>query len=162
MMEDFKVLLVDDESDFVQTLSERLEVRDMKPDTAADGEEALKKVAEDEPTVIILDLKMPGMDGIQVLRHLKKVHPKVQVVVLTGHGSEKAAEEARKLGAFAYLQKPVEMDTLVEVLKGAHNKFKKIKHDVDTAFMAAAVATTGEVELAKEIMREGESEKKQL
>jgi DNA-binding response OmpR family regulator len=153
-MEDFKVLVVDDEEDFVKTISERMALRDVKPDVAMDGEEALKKFEKDEPTVMVLDLKMPGMDGLDVLRQVKKAYPSTQVIILTGKGTKKDEEEARKLGAFAYLQKPVEMDTLMETVKAAHKKFKKIKHDVDTALMGAAIAMTGEVDLAREVMKE--------
>jgi DNA-binding NtrC family response regulator len=159
-MEDFKVLVVDDEEDFVKTLSDRMALRDMKPDVALNGEEALKKVEEGEPTVMVLDLKMPGMDGLDVLRQVKKAYPKTQVIILTGKGTKKDQEEARKLGAFAYLQKPVELDTLMETVKAAHQKFKKIKDEVDTALMAAAIAAAGEVEMAQEMMKEHKKEKK--
>jgi DNA-binding NtrC family response regulator len=158
-MEKFKVLLVDDEQDFVKSLSERLEMRDLDSELAFNGEQAIQSVKEEEPTVMVLDLRMPGMDGLEVLKRIKKAHPKVQVVILTGHGTDKDEEDARKLGAFAYLRKPVEMDTLVETLRQAHQKFKKIKHEVDTAFMAAAVAQTGEVEMAQEMMKEENDQK---
>ena len=159
-MEDFKVLVVDDEEDFVKTLSERMEMRDLKPDVAMNGEQALQKVQEEEPPVMILDLKMPGMDGLEVLRKVKKAYPKTQVIILTGKGTKKDEDEARKIGAFAYLRKPVEMDVLMETMKEAHEKFKKVKHEVDTAFMAAALATTGEVDLAREMMEKEKKEKK--
>jgi DNA-binding NtrC family response regulator len=159
-MEDFKVLVVDDEEDFVKTLSDRMALRDLKADVALNGEEALKKVEVEEPTVMVLDLKMPGMDGLDVLRQVKKAYPKTQVIILTGKGTKKDQEEARKLGAFAYLQKPVEMDTLMETVKAAHKKFKKIKDEVDTALMAAAIAASGEVEMAQEMMKQHKKEKK--
>jgi len=152
-MEDIKVLLVDDEEEFVTSLSERFEIRDLKADIALNGEQALHKVAEDEPHVVVLDLRMPGIDGIEVLRRLKKSHPNVQVIILTGHGTDKDAEHARRLGAFAYLQKPVEMDALVETVRRGYTRFKRIKHKVDTALMAASVASAGEVEMAQEMMR---------
>jgi len=153
-MEDFKVLLVDDEEDFLESLSDRLRLRDVKPDTATNGQEALDRVKSEKPTVIVLDLKMPGMDGMEVLRRIRKSHPRVQVVMLTGHGSEKDREEAERLGAFAYLQKPVPMDRLMDTLKGAYKKFKSVKHNLDTALMAQAMAQAGEVELARKMMRE--------
>ena len=159
-MEDFKILLVDDEQDFLESLTERLELRDLKPDTARSGEEALQRVQTDEPTVIVLDLRMPGMDGLEVLRRVKKAHPRVQVVILTGHGTDKDKEQAKKLGAFAYLQKPVDLDTLLETVKRAHQRFKEVKHSVDTAFMAAAMAQAGEVETAQEMMREEKEKRK--
>jgi len=159
-MEDFKILLVDDEEDFLDSLTERMGLRDLKADTARSGEEALQRVQTDEPTVIVLDLRMPGMDGLEVLRRVKKAHPRVQVVILTGHGTDKDKEQAKKLGAFAYLQKPVDLDTLLETVKRAHQRFKAVKHSVDTAFMAAAIAQAGEVEAAQEIMREEKERRK--
>lgn len=153
-MEDFKVLLVDDEEEFLASLSERLELRDLKTDTATSGEEALKRIRADEPTVIVLDLKMPGMHGLEVLRRVKKANPRVQIVILSGHGTDKDRKQAEKLGAFAYLQKPVPMDTLMDTIRGAYRKFKSLKHSLDTAFMAQALAQAGEVEMARDLMRE--------
>jgi CheY-like chemotaxis protein/cytidylate kinase len=120
-----KVLLVDDEREFVQTLSERLIMRDMGSAVAYDGESALTMVKEDEPEVMILDLKMPGIDGIEVLRRVKAEHPEIEVIVLTGHGSEADKQICMKLGAFAYLQKPVDINVLSETLTKAN---KKIHH----------------------------------
>jgi CheY-like chemotaxis protein len=115
-MRDLKVLLVDDEQDFIQTLSERLESRSLETTLAFGGEEALEAVRENEPDLILLDLKMPGMDGMEVLRQVRKAFPRVQVVMLTGHKSAKAEEEARHLGAYAYLGKPVELEHLSRIL----------------------------------------------
>ncbi|MBN2140576.1 MAG: response regulator [Desulfovibrionaceae bacterium] len=117
-----KVLLVDDEREFVQTLSERLLLRDMGSAVVYDGESALDLVREDEPEVMILDLKMPGIDGIEVLRRVKSTRPEIEVIILTGHGSEKDREVCMELGAFAYLQKPVDIDLLSETLKAANRK----------------------------------------
>ncbi|MBC16913.1 MAG: response regulator [Desulfovibrio sp.] len=117
-----KVLLVDDEREFVQTLSERLMMRDMGSAVVYDGESALNLVKDDEPEVMILDLKMPGIDGIEVLRRVKSEHPEVQVIILTGHGSEKDREVCMELGAFAYLHKPVDIEVLSETLKAANEK----------------------------------------
>jgi len=122
-----KVLLVDDEREFVQTLSERLMMRDMGSAVVYDGESALNLVNEDEPEVMILDLKMPGIDGIEVLRRVKADHPDVQVIILTGHGSEKDREVCMGLGAFAYLHKPVDIDVLSETLKAANEKVRAAK-----------------------------------
>jgi DNA-binding NtrC family response regulator len=158
-MQEYKILVVDDEEDFIKGLSERLELREMKADVAMSGEEALKKFEEDEPAVMILDLKMPGMHGIDVLKKVKKAYPTTQVIILTGHGSEKDMEAAKKIGAFAYLEKPVEMDTLVETMNQAHTKWQKIKLSVDTAFMGAALAATGELDMAQQVMREEKGEK---
>ncbi len=120
-----KVLLVDDEREFVQTLSERLVMRDMGSAVAYDGESALNMINEDEPEVMILDLKMPGIDGFEVLRKVKKTNPEIEVIILTGHGSEADKEECLKLGAFAYLQKPADIDVLSETLKKANEKMRQ-------------------------------------
>lgn len=122
-----KVLLVDDEREFAQTLSERLMMRDMGSAVVYDGESALNLVSDDEPEVMILDLKMPGIDGIEVLRRVKEKHPDVEVVILTGHGSEKDREVCMDLGAFAYLHKPVDIDVLSETLKAANEKIRANK-----------------------------------
>lgn len=122
-----KVLLVDDEREFVQTLSERLLLRDMGSAVVYDGESALEMVSEEEPEVMILDLKMPGIDGIEVLRRVKKTHPKIEVIILTGHGTEADREVCMKLGAFAYLQKPVDIDQLSATLRAANDKIRRQK-----------------------------------
>lgn len=121
-MKEFKVLMVDDEEDFVRTLAERMKMRDLDSDVALNGEEALQIVEGQIPDVMVLDLKMPGIDGMEVLRRVRKSYPEVQVVVLTGHGSDKDEDEAHRLGAFAYLRKPVEIETLIRTLKGAYKK----------------------------------------
>ncbi len=117
-----RILLVDDEKEFVQTLSERLQTRQMEPAVAYDGEEALSLVKSEEPEVMVLDLKMPGIDGIEVLRRMKREHPNVEVIILTGHGSEREEALARELGAFAYLEKPVDIDVLSRTMKEAYRK----------------------------------------
>lgn len=119
-----KLLLVDDEREFVQTLSERLLIRDMGSAVAFDGESALDMVNEDEPEVMILDLKMPGIDGIEVLRQVKQKRPEIEVIILTGHGSESDRKTCMELGAFAYLQKPVDIDLLSDTLRKAKEKMK--------------------------------------
>jgi len=117
-----RVLLVDDEREFVQTLSERLLLRDMGSAVAYDGESALEMLREDEPDVMILDLKMPGIDGMEVLKRVKATQPEIEVIILTGHGNETDRETCMGLGAFAYLQKPVDIDILSETMKKANEK----------------------------------------
>jgi CheY-like chemotaxis protein len=126
-----KVLLVDDEREFVQTLSERLIMRDMGPAVAYDGESALKLIKEDEPDVIIVDLKMPGVDGLEVLRKVKESRPEIEVIILTGHGHEADRELCMQLGAFAYLQKPLDINVLSETIQRANQKIQQKKAGTD-------------------------------
>jgi CheY-like chemotaxis protein/cytidylate kinase len=122
-----KVLLVDDERDFVQTLSERLIMRDMGSAVAYDGESALTMIADEEPEVMILDLRMPGIDGIEVLRQVKSTNPDIEVIVLTGHGTEKDKDLCMELGAFAFLQKPVDIQLLSQTLMKANERVRSKK-----------------------------------
>ena len=122
-----KVLLVDDEREFVQTLSERLIMRDMGSAVAYDGKSALNLIKEDEPEVIIVDLKMPGVDGLEVLRKVKEKRPDIEVIILTGHGHEKDRQLCMELGAFAYLQKPLDINVLSETIQRANEKIRQKK-----------------------------------
>lgn len=122
-----KILLVDDEKEFVHTLSERLQTRNLESSVVYDGEQALDFVKNDEPEVMVLDLKMPGIDGIEVLRRVKREHPNVEVIILTGHGSEREETLAAELGAFAYLHKPVNIDILAQTMKEAYKKVNEAK-----------------------------------
>ena len=153
-MKKMKILLVDDEKEFVETLSERMAMRDLASDIALNGEEALQMVEDDAPDVMVLDLKMPGIDGMEVLRKVKKAYPDVQVIMLTGHGSKKDEEEARRLGAFEYLQKPTGVDKIVQTIKRAFKKF-------DDSMMAATFAEAGEFNSAKEVMEDHEEKDKE-
>jgi len=107
-----KILLVDDEREFAQSLSERLIMREMGSVVAHDGASALSMVEAEEPEVMILDLRMPGIDGIEVLKRIKKERPDIEVIILTGHGTEADRNLCMELGAFAYLQKPVQIELL--------------------------------------------------
>jgi two-component system response regulator CpxR len=119
-----RVLLVDDEKQFVQTLSERLQLRDMGTAVAYDGESALQLIARDEPEVMVLDLMMPGIDGIEVLKQVKQTRPEVEVIILTGHGSDQDRETCLSLGAFAYLHKPVDIEVLSHTIKQANERVR--------------------------------------
>jgi len=149
-MEKIKILLVDDEKEFVETLSERIRMRDHDSDVALNGEDALKRIDDDLPDVVVLDLKMPGIDGMEVLKRIRSAYPDVQVIMLTGHGSDKDEKEARKLGAFEYLQKPVEIDTLMKKIKKAY------KQKFEDSMMAATFAEAGEFDTAKDILESEE------
>lgn len=121
----FSVLLVDDEREFVSTLAERMEMRGFAPEVAFNGEQALEMLARNTPDVMVLDVKMPGMDGLEVLRRTRKSHPHIQVIILTGHGSERDEETARRLGAFEHLNKPVDINDLVVVMERAFEHSRK-------------------------------------
>ena len=124
-----KVLLVDDEREFVQTLSERLQLRDMGTAVVFDGKEALSALEEEEPEVMVLDLKMPGIDGLEVLRRVKTEHPNVEVIVLTGHGTKEIERTCLEMGACAYLEKPVDMEVLTQTMKDAYKRIRESKRD---------------------------------
>jgi len=149
-MKNFRVLLVDDETEFVQAMAERLKMRDLDANTVYDGEQALSFVGGQEPDVMVLDLKMPGIDGMEVLRQVKKSYPKLQVIILTGHGTEKDEEEARRLGAFDYLEKPVPLDVLIKKMKQA------VKQKMEDTMVAATLAEAGDSESARKIMKDEE------
>jgi two-component system response regulator CpxR len=117
-----KILLVDDEREFVNALSERLQARSMRPAVAYAGEEALAMIETEQPEVMVLDLRMPGIDGLEVLRQVKQRHPETEVLILTGHGSDAEETLAAELGAFAYLRKPVDIDVLTATMKKAYAK----------------------------------------
>jgi DNA-binding NtrC family response regulator len=147
--------MVDDEEDFVKALAERMKMRDLDSNVALNGEEALQLLQEDQvPDVMVLDLKMPGIDGMEVLRRVRQAYPQVQVIILTGHGTERDEEEAKRLGAFAYLQKPVELEKLIQTLKDAYKK------KIEDSMMAAAFAEEGEFETARSFMEEDKKKKK--
>ena len=122
------VLLVDDEAEFVETFSERLELRNIKIYKAFNGETALQVLEKNHDIeVVILDVKMPGMDGIETLAEIKKKFPLVEVIMLSGHADVESAIEGMKLGAFDYLIKPSEMDQIVAKITEA--VAKKHQHE---------------------------------
>jgi DNA-binding NtrC family response regulator len=117
-----RVLLVDDEKEFVETLAERLEMRGFEVLTALTGSDALSMSRERDQDVVVLDVKMPGMDGIEVLREIKRTKPLVEVIMLTGYATVPAAIEGMKLGAFDFLLKPTETKDLIEKIENAHKR----------------------------------------
>ena len=122
------VLLVDDEAPFVETMTKRLSKRDLKIITAFSGEEALEILNKNRNAdVVILDVKMPGMGGIEALGAIKKLKPLTEVLMLTGHGTIETAIEGMKIGAFDFLLKPCKMDLLLEKINGAYER--KSEHE---------------------------------
>jgi DNA-binding NtrC family response regulator len=122
------VLLVDDEVPFVEAMTRRLTKRGLDVKNAFSGEEALQALKKlKHVDVIILDVKMPGMDGLEALTEIKKAHPIVEVIMLTGHATVETAIEGMKRGAFDYLMKPCDMDVLMKKLEEA--KKKKFTHE---------------------------------
>jgi DNA-binding NtrC family response regulator len=118
-----KVLLVDDEVPFVEALSKRLDKRGITVVPAFSGMEALEKLSGDSRVdAVVLDVKMPGMDGIDTLKAIKASHPLVEVIMLTGHATVESAIEGMKLGALDYLMKPCDMDVLLSKIQGAKDK----------------------------------------
>ena len=120
-MDKFKALLVDDEEDLVSTLVERLGYRGIEADYALDGYAALVKMRENDFDVVILDLKLPGMDGIEILEKLKAEYPGIPVLLITGHGSPLDENKEKPEGAFDYLVKPISLDTLIAKMAEAVN-----------------------------------------
>ena len=122
-MDELKILLVDDEQEFVTTLAERLEIRNMKVSVAMDGETALGIVEKELPQVIVLDVMMPGLNGLDVLERIKSIDPRIQVILLSGHGSTKDGIKGLKLGAFDFLIKPIDIDELIIKLNEGWKKY---------------------------------------
>jgi len=122
-----KILLVDDEKKYVQTLSQRLMMRELDSAVVYDGEAALELAREDEPDVMILDLRMPGIDGIEVLRRVKQDHPAIEVIVLTSQGSEDDKKTCMELGAYAFLSKTVDIEELSKTIKAAKEKIRQTR-----------------------------------
>jgi DNA-binding NtrC family response regulator len=122
MTESIRLLLVDDEERFVETLSKRLKERGLDVTSALSGKDALKVMSGKLFDVVVLDVKMPGLDGVETLREIKKSWPLVEVLMLTGHASVDSAIEGMRLGAFEYLMKPIEIETLMTKMEEAYEK----------------------------------------
>lgn len=118
-MKNLKILLVDDEEEFVITLAERLELRGLQARAALNGEAALQMIEADTPEIVILDVMMPGIGGFEVLRRIKNQYPQLPVILLTGRGSEKEGIKGMQLGAFDYLMKPLNIEELIKKMQEA-------------------------------------------
>jgi len=121
-MEKFSVLIVDDEVDFTETIVKRLKGRGLDADGVNSGEEALRLMETQEYDVVVLDVKMPGLDGIETLREIKKKKPYTEVIMLTGHGSVESGIKGLQLGAYNYIMKPVTLDELMEHMTQAYER----------------------------------------
>jgi DNA-binding response OmpR family regulator len=143
-MKDIRILLVDDEEEFVRALSERLQLRDLSSRTAFSGDQAMKFVGEAAPHIMVLDLAMPGTSGLDVLRLLKRRYPEVQVIILTGHGNDFDEAEARSIGIFDWLRKPVDIEVLVARIRAAYQESHK-----SSSLSAVTFAEAGEFDTAK-------------
>jgi len=135
MSKKIKLLIVDDEVKFLDSIAKRLELRDFDVTKATNGQEAIKATHDDKFDLALLDLKMPGMNGKEVLEIIKKEHKYLEVIILTGHGSMDSAVECTKLGAFSYLPKPYELEKLIKILQQAFEARLKKKFNSDQVRM---------------------------
>ena len=135
-MKKIRVLFVDDEEKFLRATATRLETRGLEVHAFASGAKALNAAATTKFHVALVDLKMPGMDGEVLLARLKELHPLVEVVILTGHGSVASAVRATQAGAYEYLQKPCELDDVLTVLSKAYAKHVAAMDSVKEAEVA--------------------------
>jgi DNA-binding NtrC family response regulator len=120
-----RVLLVDDEEQFVEVLGQRLQGRGFKVDTAFNGDDAIEFINAHDVDVVVLDVLMPGRDGLETLREIKRIKPIIEVIMLTGHGTVDTAIQGMKLAAYDYLMKPTDTAELVEKIAKAHQRKKE-------------------------------------
>ena len=138
-----KILLVDDEKDLIEMLSLRLQETGEKVKSAYSGQECLETLDKNNIDVVILDIRMPGMDGIETLKEIKKRFPLVEVIMLTGHGSTETAVEGMKLGAFDYLLKPADFSDLSQKLEAARKRKDEQEDRIRMAEAKSLVRKTG-------------------
>jgi len=118
-MNDISVLIVDDEEELAAVIAERLEFRGIKAQTALDGETALRIIESDPPNIVLLDLMMPGMSGLEILKKINSFKLNIPIILLTGYGSKEMTLEGMNLGAFDYIMKPCDFDVLVTKIQEA-------------------------------------------
>jgi len=135
MPDKIKLLIVDDEVKFLDAIAERMTLRGFEVTKASDGYQAFEAARRESFDLVLLDLKMPGIDGKQVLAELKSQHKYLEVIILTGHGSLDSAVECTKLGAFGYFPKPYELDKLLDTLRAAYEARMRKKYSGDEARM---------------------------
>ena len=122
-----KILLLDDEVEFGSALAERLRLRGYDAKTVSQAEKALEIIQRAAPDIVLLDFRMPGMDGLEVLKIIKEKNPSVEVIMLTGHGDVQSVEEGMKSGAFDYIIKPVDIGELILKINQAKKKRNPVK-----------------------------------
>ena len=138
------IMLVDDENLFVETTAKRLEKRKIKVMQAFSGKQCLEKLQADETIeVIVLDVKMPGMDGLETLREIKKLFPLIEVIMLTGHGTIESAVEGMKRGAFDFLVKPCDIEALAAKVQEAATKKREHEEKIKDAYKRETLAKYG-------------------
>ena len=138
------IMLVDDEVPFVETMAKRLAKRNIKTITAFNAEEGLEKLKDNQDLdVIILDIKMPGIDGIDALKEIKTASPLVEVIMLTGHATIESAIEAMKLGAHDFLMKPFDIEELVLKINEAAEKKRQHEKKIEEAFRQETLSKYG-------------------
>ncbi len=128
-----QVLIVDDEKDFAETLKERLTVREFDAESVYEGSDAIDKVNNFDYDVVILDVQLPGISGIDILREIKRIKPLTEVIMLTGHATVQTAIEGMKLGAFDFLLKPVDTEDLNKKLTEARKRKKEQEDKIMSA-----------------------------
>ena len=126
-MGQLRILIVDDEEDLISTLAERLELRGFEVEAITDGSKALKRVNEGDFDVLVLDVKMPGIDGLELMAQIKEKHPDLPVIMFTGHGSMASARKGIIRGATDYLMKPVDIENLIKKIRDAAARKKNKK-----------------------------------
>lgn len=132
-MEKMKLMLVDDEERYLQTTSKLIEKKGVEVITARSGEEALEKLKARDVHVVILDMKMPGMDGNETLKAVKSLYPLIEIILLTGHASVDSAIDGLKNGAFDYLMKPADIDQILEKALDAFEKRQRVEEKIRVA-----------------------------
>jgi DNA-binding NtrC family response regulator len=142
---DLKIMLVDDEERYLETTRKLIEKKGYQAVTASSGSEALKKLAMESVNVVILDVKMPMMDGHEAFREIKKRHPLVEVIMLTGHATVESAIEGLKTGAFDYLMKPADVDMLIEKAEEAYEKYKKHQEKINMAMLERSMQSPRDI-----------------
>jgi DNA-binding NtrC family response regulator len=123
--EPIKVLIADDEVEFASTLKTRLNLRNFKAEAVHSGLEALEAITRDKPEVLVLDLQMPDLSGLEVLAKVKQQFAEIEVIILTGHGSFEAGREGMERGAYDYIMKPVELRLLTSKIEEAYQAAQK-------------------------------------